>query len=110
MSLTATSSVATALDSECWIQDVTIIEVLGEQALHVALAPAAELGESLVLPLVYFTFLQRELGHPEPGCGWLPEGSGITSAVYWPALGERRTINQLHSLYFEYQLLTMFQA
>ncbi|WP_139926274.1 hypothetical protein [Hymenobacter sp. DG01] len=104
----STASPLEAVDLVCWIQDVTIIEVLGEQALHVALSENAGLGESLVLPLGYFPFLERELATAEPACGWVAEGAGITSAVYWPLLGQRCTVNKLHSLYFEYQMATMY--
>ena len=94
----------------CWIQDVTIVELIGERALLVSLHEAAELGEFLQLPLDYLPFLQRELDSPEPACGWVADGTGINSAIVWPALGERRTVNQLHAAYFEHQIFTMFQV
>lgn len=103
---TAISPVFSACDS--WILDVTLLEVLGEQALHITLAAEAGLGSGLILPLAYFPFLEKALISPEPACGWVAEGTGITSAVHWPALGERRTINQLHSIHFEHQMATMF--
>lgn len=96
------------VDSACWILDVTIIEILGEQALHILLSPEAGLGDALVIPLDYFPFLQRELAQPEPACGWVPEGNGITSTVYWPELGQRCSVNRLHGMHFEYQMATMY--
>ena len=93
----------------CWILDVTIVELIGEMALLVSLDEQAGLGPSLVLPIAYFPFLEATLTQSEPACGWVADGSGITSAIVWPALGERRTINQLHAAYFEHQLFTLFQ-
>lgn len=97
------------MPSLCWILDVTIVELIGEMALLISLDEQAGLGPSLVLPIAYFPFLQQALASAEPACGWVAEGDGITSAVLWPGLGERRTINQLHAAYFEYQLFTLFQ-
>lgn len=71
------------VDSACWILDVTIIEILGEQALHILLSPEAGLGDALVIPLAYFPFLQRELG-------------------------QRCSVNRLHGMHFEYQMATMY--
>lgn len=98
-----------ASDLACWIQNVTLVELGGDQALLINLHPAAELGERMELPLVYFPFLQRALKTMESACGWILEGASITSAIRWPELEERYTVCQLHNLFHKHQLFTLFR-